>query len=204
MKRTQEAALTVISEPHCTKWHQLEYGCTWRRAGLPVRQCRQERENETCVFQMPRLTLTSCLLYILTHTHVHFNTYVQWCPLSVWQVGEKGRWWWWNVTTWVFLPLWSGPMTVNKDGHVSTWSHCTKMKFKYRSYRCCHLALVMSFGTMFMHYRGPAHFCTLSLIIRIFTIIYFVLLQYYDIQHSPESWKQQRCIGTHSIHWRTQ
>ncbi len=31
-------------------------------------------------------------------------------------------------------------------------------------------------------------FCTLSLIIRIFIIIYDVLQHYYDNQHSPESW----------------
>ena len=33
---------------------------------------------------------------------------------------------------------------INKDGcHISTSFHCTKIKRKYFSYDCCHLALVM-------------------------------------------------------------
>lgn len=114
-KTKQEGtALTAIAELYCTEWHQSEYGCTWRWAGLPVLQVRAGGRG----LSQHR---PECLSDASPHLDFLFVVHSDSCTCTFQHVCTAvcGRWtcdrWGqsWSVTTWAFL--------LNKSDPQSWW-----------------------------------------------------------------------------------
>lgn len=95
MKTKQEgAALTAVAQLYCTKWHQLEYGCTWEEGGISCpagetggRALSRHRPAPRPSDASPRLPLchTFSLVYVCVPTRMYSSVQVT----SMWQARKR-------------------------------------------------------------------------------------------------------------------